>query len=389
MASTIIANVGTISDISGAAWQSHIVHDGTYWWVFYFDSSATTSLKSAYSSDLTTWNAGATLTVAATITQALNLCATIKTISGHTVVHVAYTSNTGSYVLYRVRGTISGATLTWGSPSAIGFPISQSLPLHENIVLSSDNKLFCMTPSSGSGNAGCHRTTDADDGTTGPTTNVDEQVSSTTWYCNSGTAIPLASGNMLDVWEKADTTETASMTNVSWSKFTGSWSAKADIFTNFGASDPNNYGIVKVSDTDIHAVARSGSNTYEHKRFDGSSWSSGHSISTQNSLANGGIFMASDGTNVWLFVIDTDGANTIRYCEWTGSSWGSWTALETTTKTRTFISGYPVAVGGVVAALWTEDHGDGTYDLVVEGLGGGGGGSKLLLLDQDMSGGFS
>lgn len=79
--------------------------------------------------------------------------------------------------------------------------------------------------------------------------------------------------------------------------------------------------------------------------------------------------MVTDGTSVWLFIIDTDAANTVRYSVWTaaGPSWSAWTALETSTQVRNFITAYCSPTTHTIAVMWCQANGS-NFDLAVEGL---------------------
>jgi hypothetical protein len=378
---TVVASAGTIADPTGNAWQSHLIYDsvGSRWWLFYIESGATTSLKSAYSSDLVTWNSGATHTTPEAVQlSGRNIAVATKTISGTIVLWVTYGTTRASRTLYRVRGTISGTTLTWGTQAEVdvGYDAANE-PCGPGICFSSDDKVYIANGPTAAGNAGMTRSTDADTGSAGPSawTSAETVYTVPTGYCSAECPVPLASGAVLLMTEDASAADQTSYKQTKWSLFTGTWSAKADVQASaLGAAiDPNNWGAVKVSNTDVHCVQRTDTNSYLHRRFDGTSWADGHAIPDQDSKVDSGIFLVTDGTNVWLVIIDSDAANTVRYCKWSGSSWGSWTALETSTKTRTYISGYPQVVSNTIGVLWSEVNGS-NYDIVAASISTAAGG---------------
>jgi hypothetical protein len=188
--------------------------------------------------------------------------------------------------------------------------------------------------------------------------------------------VPCGSGNMQAIYLFADGVAAAPtpMKNVLWGYYNSS-SGLVDGgsvgFTALGSgADANDFGAVTVDagavTTDVHCVLRTGSNTYAHRRNNGTSWSAGQAIPNQNSKAGAGLFMATDGTNAWLFIIDSDAANTVRMCKWTAATpaWdATWTSIEATTKTRNCISGSRQVAGGNIGLLWTETNG-GTFDIV-------------------------
>ena len=87
--------------------------------------------------------------------------------------------------------------------------------------------------------------------------------------------------------------------------------------------------------------------------------------------AGSGLFGATDGTNVWLFVINTDAANSILYTQFNGTSWTTWATVPGTgtgTQTRNFIAGSPAVGSGQVGLAWTENTTGGNFDVVVTSL---------------------
>jgi hypothetical protein len=85
-----------------------------------------------------------------------------------------------------------------------------------------------------------------------------------------------------------------------------------------------------------------------------------------------GVFGAATGSNIWLFVVNTDVANSILFTAFNGTTWTPWAAIAGTgngTHTRKFISGYPVPVGNQIGLLWTE--GTTQNDVVVMGFAAG------------------
>src|SRR5262249_40876128 len=85
-----------------------------------------------------------------------------------------------------------------------------------------------------------------------------------------------------------------------------------------------------------------------------------------------GVFGATDGTSVWLFCINSDPANSILFSALIGGTWTGWATVPGTdrsTQTRSFISGFPRAVGGQIGLIWTE--GTTTFDVVSTALNTG------------------
>src|SRR5918993_1271971 len=82
--------------------------------------------------------------------------------------------------------------------------------------------------------------------------------------------------------------------------------------------------------------------------------------------AGAGLFGATDGTQVWLFFVNTDAANSILHSRFNGSAWSAWTPVTGTdsgTHNRAFVSGAPIVSANQVGVIWTE--GSGPYTVAV------------------------
>ena len=151
----------------------------------------------------------------------------------------------------------------------------------------------------------------------------------------------------------------AVFTNLFAYKYTGSWGSNTTPLSgNVTSTNDNNWGACALSTSDIHVVALSNnSNTYVHRRFNGSSWANGN---TPNNLAYGttsGIALVSDGTYVWAFATDT--SKNIQYSKWvSGTGWGAWTTLESArTNAPSYVTAcYSSAAQGILVG-WTEHNG--------------------------------
>lgn len=375
------------------SWQGHLfwaVNDAAWWWIGVASASATTLI--AYRSpDLITWTAKTTKAMAATLNgEGRNLCVVYKNIASTDVVQLVYTNaiSASSHKLNTIRATISGGAITYGTEQLVVAGTANSTDLGVSglgACFSDDNFLYIGLPDPTTANAGdavAYKASNADLGSSW-TTGYAAQVAVDTSILNkvSSTCVtPLASHKVLLCYDNgAATPQTVTLKNVLEKTLTGTTisptpasTAGNGVFTALGtAVDADNYGVARLSDTDTHAVLRTASNTYSHKRFNGTDWTTvaGVSIPAQTSGAGTGVFLCSNGTDVWLFVVDSDAANTIRYIKWTAASntWGTWTALETTTKTRKFLSGNINSAGTTIGVIWSETNGA-NFDVMVEGL---------------------
>lgn len=383
---TTIVSAGTIAPATGFSTQSHLIYavNDAAWWMFFIDSSSTTIVQCYRSPDLTTWTAKTSLTIGSSRNHNNDsrcIAVAYANISSNDVVGLCGQYGVGGSQYYHYcRATISSGTITWGTDSELGNQgITANIPLNSAIAFDSGNKIFVSANQDG--DLFSYKSTNADSGSSW-TSGFGSQTAIDTSYTNVSNRVamfPLASGKILFVGEDASATEPNSMKNVLSKTWDGTTlsptpasTAGTSIFTALGSGiAPGNFGAVRVSNTDVHCVLRTGSNTYVHKRFNGTNWTtvSGASITNQNSVAGSGPFLCTDGTDVWLFIIDSDSANTVRYVKWTasGNTWGTWTALETSSQTRNYLSGYPLVVSNTIAVIWSQTNGS-NFDIVVTSL---------------------
>src|SRR5262249_44802742 len=77
----------------------------------------------------------------------------------------------------------------------------------------------------------------------------------------------------------------------------------------------------------------------------------------QSAASGGGLFGATDGTGIWLFLINSDAASSILYTNFNGTAWTPWATVPGTsagTQARRFLSGDPRLAGGQIGLVWTE-----------------------------------
>ena len=372
----LIVSAGTVVTATGQAMQNHLIYavNSARWWLFFIDSGSTTSLQTRYSSDLITWSAGASKTLnQAHNSEARNFAVAYKNISSNDVIHIhlTYDPTSSSHYNYHMRATISGTTITFEAENAIeANDTTTSVTVQgPNLAYNSANRVHAGDMMVGNGDPHEYRSTNVDNGSSW-TSGFDayNNLDSVLQFTGNRAFFDLGSTNMLHVWDNA--AQNPNFTNVRWSKYTGTWSAAASIRgSDLGTSQQkNDFGSVARTTSDIHCVMRTASNTYEHFTFNGTSWSTGQSITNQTSKAGAGLFMTTDGTNVWLFIIDSDSPNTVRYCSWNGT-WSSWTALESTTQTRSYVSGYQSAVNGTIAVIYNQVNGS-NFDIYTTSIGG-------------------
>jgi hypothetical protein len=87
----------------------------------------------------------------------------------------------------------------------------------------------------------------------------------------------------------------------------------------------------------------------------------------QSSKAGAGLFGATDGSSVWVCVINTDLANSILCATFDATAWTSWFVVPGTeigSQNRNYISGSPQVGNNQVGLIWTE--GTSLFDIVAD-----------------------
>ena len=349
------------------------------WWILWVAGDDDATLRSAWSTDLLTWTPGDTTGLNIGINSGFTIAAAYRSISATDVVHIGYGRRISAteHRTYHLRATVAAATITFEASAEIasaGTGNDGGVAFTDAIAVTFDstNKVFQQSSNiGGAGVAGDPNTaisSNADAGsswTAGFGASVQhESVAALNW---SAANFDLGAGAVLALWD--DGAANTTHNDIRWSKWTGTWSTPAAVFGSTSAQDADNWGAVARTATDIHAVRRLTSTTYEHRRFNGTAWSAGQAITAQANKDTAGTFVTSDGTDVYLAIIDSDAANTVRYTKWSSASstWGAWTALEASTQVRTALSGARTAGAGLLGFCWTEAAGAG-FQIVTKPL---------------------
>ena len=370
-ANAIVTSVGTsAAKATGRPYQNHLFWDSvnSLWWLLVYTSTQT--LAGYSSPDFVTWTAGAALTLTAThASEGRNLAVAFAALGSTAVIHVenAYHTSTSVQKSFHVRGTISGTTLTWGTEAQVASSNNSSAPAafcgeglcidSNGTIVLADTYLF-----GGASDLEAIRSSNTDSGATwtagwpaNPTTLNGNTVNS----LSSSAVIPYGVGKVFALGDNGQTSGTwKQLLSANWGG--SSWSAGANVLSaSLGtAQDANDWNAILVGST-IWIVFRTGSNTYGVRTTtNGTTFSTGTAPPNQTSLAGGGIGLATDGTNLWTFVIDSAAGNPVQYIKWDGTSWdASWTTLESSSATRTALSVYPAVSNSSIGVSWTQTNG--------------------------------
>lgn len=376
MAFTIASSVGaSMSAATGRSTQGHLQYAANQgaWWVLYL--SGTQSLSALYSTSVTqssaTWSApsGSPFALANPhLSEGRDFGFGYANISSHDVLHLcAAYATSGSNATYHSRFTL-GTTWARTNAEAANFASASSGDVYVGgtaTALDSAGKPFDATSYGLPTNTDSMAiaATNADSGTSWTSGwGTAATIFSASADVNSNALASLGSGSMLMVCDNG--ASTGHMTNLEFSKWTSSWSAAGSaIVSAVTSTTPEAWGLGQVSTSDTHLVVLSNnSNAYAHRRYSGSAWSTGNAIPSLTYGATSGVAVVSDGTNVYIFAIDS--SKNIQYCKWSGSSWGSWTVLESArANTPSYVTAcYSSAAGGIMVA-WTE-HNGANYDII-------------------------
>jgi hypothetical protein len=374
------AEVGTATGRPNGGHLFYAVNSAR-WWLLWVSAADDTLLRSAWSTDLTTWTFAETTHLTLGVSGGYNLAVAYKDISGNDVVHVGYGVRISATVhrSYHLRAQVAADVISYSAdalvtPATTGDDGGTLFTDALSVVIGDDNRIYHLSSyvdtGANTGNGTTARSSNVDAGTSwtpgfdAPTTH--ELAVQWVW---SSAGFDLGAGDVIAIYDNGAAITT--WTDLRWTKYTGSWSAPANVFGSASTQTANDWGAVARTIGDIHVVRRLTATTYEHRRFDGTSWSAGQAIPGQANKTGAGLFLGSDGTDVWLFAVDSDSANTVRYVKWTGSvpSWGTWTAFETSTQVRTALSGAEaVGADGNAGVSWTEVNPDGGFRIVTEPL---------------------
>ena len=361
-----------MSAATGLSHQGHIGYAANIGKWYCFALTSTQTLSYAYSADGSSWTtSGTTLTLAnAHGSEGRNFGFGYLNTASTDIIHINsnYYLSTTEYV-YHTRLTLSSTSFTVTNTETQLTSVGASSEIGQgggNVGFDSGNRpvdvsgyLKFSTGVYGIGAA--TRATNTDTGSwTAGYGSVAELYYNNSYSVTSQWVGSLGSTNLIFLCDTPASTGTfnqlASATYTS-----GTWNASITLLaSSVTASSTANWAKVAVSTSDIHVVALSNnSNTFVHRRFNGTSWSNGQSIPSLTLHSNSGLHLLSDGTNAWLFAIDS--SNNVCYLKWTAATpaWdASWTTLDAGgTNARQYVTGGISSNGQTIVVGWTEANG--------------------------------
>jgi hypothetical protein len=383
---TVAASSGGISDGPGRPTQTHLVYatGSAQWWLFYIDDTAS-ALRTASSPDLVHWTSSTPVVLPMPLPYGTSFSVATSEIAGVDVIHVALGYTIPLDAHYHVRATITGTTITWGAVAEVGCSTTSTIMAHDGpaVVIDSAHHVYDITSAYNDNNA-CTGTdgfygnmdgtlsTNPDQGSAwNPAFTVPSFINFAPNHIQAHWGAPTTTGVLMVQTNGAAADPASNLTNLWSSMWNGAgWTQIVGVFSPdlVAALDANDWGAVHIRDDDVRVVLRTSDTGYRWFAYNGAAWvEPAAAIPPQASIAGSGVFAATDGTSMWLFVVAADAANTLRSIKFDGTAWGSWTDVETSMHQRRYLAGYSTVSNGTIALSWTQPNG-GTFDIVTQGF---------------------
>jgi hypothetical protein len=405
---------GTFFDASGHSAQSHLVYaaNAGVWWLFTLTSAAdsiggSNHVVTAYrssTSDLATatWIAAADSPGAAA--SASSNCVNCVMGGGRAlgvvsldhggvdVIHaeVAMAANGQNGLTAHIRATVTATSITWEAWNYHDEPAATwTLPRSVTLGASTSGYIHSAGPTlQQEVDANARRSVNADSGAAWASGfSTVAVIDNSMLHENNALAFAaLADDAMLAVYDNGGGTE-PSLTNLRYrrSNADGSWpgvtvgsqsGGDGAVFATAATVDQNDWALVRMTATDVFVFRRNAGGT----GIDAAAYAAGANAwsafpsppllgSGQGMVSGAGVFAATDGARIWLFVVSADAANTIRFTRHDAAGWTAWMPLpatDTGTHVRRFISGSPVVSANQIGLIWTE--GTAPYEVVATSL---------------------
>ncbi len=277
------------------------------------------------------WTVGATKTLAKALTSGRDFAVSYKNIASTDVVHLELSYADATDSSGHIRATITPNTITFGTENNIGTCgscISFPQPDGPAVAYDSNNKIWVgsgdiLDFQGGDPNTASSLNADLGSSWTAGFSTPVSLDPSQRGLIHSSALLDIGFGNMLYVSDDV-ANNGQQFTQLHYSKFTStSWSPTNPtgnvLVSAVPSQDKEGWDAIALNNSDVRVVSASGSNAYVWRKFDGTSWSApSASIPNQTSTSSQGVFLATDGASMWMFVIDSDSASTVRYKKFDG-----------------------------------------------------------------------
>ncbi|MFQ6107093.1 MAG: hypothetical protein ACE5QF_05855 [Thermoplasmata archaeon] len=348
----------TTSSASTTAYsqQRKVVHDGTYFWAFYYDGDEGKTMYE-YSATGDSWTNAA---VSAFSTSGVNYVSVWIDSSNSTIFIVGDTSASDTTVIVR-KGTISGTSISWGSEYTVtvsGTSLGDKVAF---ISRSSTGYIWIVSSCQETNyNVAGVRSTNTDDVSSWGTRTVLRTNGDVTNNYVFPQILPLLGGDMYAVWYADGNIE-----GRGYDAGTSSWDgSETSIATTAGSKDKMGPSVVADSSQTLHLVYSdsNGYIQYKYKETSGS-WTDGSSDPETSNQYNFYPTLSLLTTNDNLYAFYVRGNQ--LYCKvWDGSSWSEVT-LTTDTNTKSHLtSTYSGSSVGKLPWVWRQETLD--YEIATE-----------------------
>jgi hypothetical protein len=286
-----------------------------------------------------------------------------------------------------VRAVVTGTSITWASWKYFDEPAAiWTLPRGNTVGVSSGKFIHTGGPIlQQEVDANVRKSVNADVGAAWVSGFSIPAVidGSMTNEANSLSFAPLANDVMLAVYDNGQGTEPR-LTNLRYKRSNagGAWSGivvgsqtggDGNVFSTNATIDQNDWALVSVSTSRIYAFRRKANGTgvdaaaYNVATNTWSPMASAPPLfaAGQSFKPGAGLFGATDGSNMWVCVINTDLANSILCSTFDATGWTAWFVVpgtDTGSQNRSYLSGSPQVGNNQVGLIWTE--GTSLFDVV-------------------------
>jgi hypothetical protein len=359
-----ITSVGAITQPTGLAQETHLLYAtaSARWWLFWIEDAEPYELQATSSVDFTTWTAATPLALPGSLDeQGGDFSVAYASIAGVDVVHISLDLQFPDVDAgpdrrhYHARASLSGGAILYDAPFEMTMVTDPKLepPDGPATIVTSDHRVWDSSGwanTMGTGNEVAWQSEGFENGTSWDgMMGLAQPIAAETNTVNAR-AFAVAGGSLVAFWELAD--EEPDPTNVAWSQngILG-WGTPAKVFPS-NPQSANDWDVIPVSASDLRVVRRSLDGTFDHLRYDGTTWTTLGAPPADPGLAESGLVLLTDGTRVGLVTIASDAASSVRMIEWDGTAWGAWSTLEGSTASRRYLSAW--SSPGHNAVMWTQ-----------------------------------
>jgi hypothetical protein len=341
-------DTSTSSDATAYSHQRKLIHDGTYWWAFYYNGTETVY---EYSSDGSTWSN--------TAQQAFNTTGMIyaslwyNDTGSSKVVYIVGDRNSASRNVYVKRGTISGTTITWGTESTVTISPAGANLANKVAFISQDDMGYLWIVSNNKPinapnnyNIAAVRSSNVDDVSSWGT-RTDLLSSNSNINYLYAIILPLSSQDMYAMWYRDGNIE-----GKAYDGSTTSWDSSATSIgnTTSGVTNKTISAVVDSSDS-IHLVYANETGRVNYTKYT-SSWSSPTVLDSDTN--NEYVTITIDSSTDDLFAFWVSSNYQIEGQQYT-TSWSAISGIETNTNEKDWLTSvYNVSSRADVCSEWTQ-----------------------------------